>query len=780
MTASNTATQEKKPLFFAKRVADQLAAQLRAGKAPMQNDTVQNIPYNPCTGRAYHGINSLNLMMQGRRDDRWMTFDEANNAGYKIGKGEKATPVQFWAKKQLGEEKRRMQTAYLYNGDQLEFIQPMQRKPERPDPYERVTDILRDSGATVVHDQKSRSFYDSTRDEIHLPRPDSYQNIDQYCHDALNAYFHSTGHPSRLDRATFDSPKRYEQNTEELVCSVATTMMCAEIGIPTDCTKNAELSAAWADNLEKFPIQFSQAMQSMDDAVWRTLRQEQMRNIALNPENEQTWRPVAEASPAMAVKTFLAQQEVLDLADNAPAKLYSFDHDGTQVFTKPGTGYIISKKEVESPGIDGQTYDMRVKTEGYDKNGQTYDVVMAATVRQNESGLVRPIAPPQAVDINLSTRDMALPLEWNGEVTVSPCHEDESGNLIQGRSEDFPELHGVFAQCEGREDVLLASFNREKQAQYYSSLIEKQLAYQQDRPQQRQAEQPEQGREQENAAEPEREQAEQPEQSQEQSSAQPEPEQDREQLRQDAKEQIAERLTEEKQDADKAAKRAAAMMKRFEVPKEPTPYMQTKGVGLIPGALQNKASTCIPLFNANGELRSMAYIDKDGKTNYAKGTERDGCAFYDKKAVEKSPVVGFAVGVATAATVSQIIKDVPVVATMDAANIPVVAAAFKEKYPDKEQIIFADKALDKEKGLDHTKQAAEKTGARVVTPRFAPNEKNSDFSTFNDLAVKSELGKEAVREQCEAAVEQAKEMAAEKAKEKTQEKTRGNKELSRG
>ncbi len=769
MTASNTATQEKKPVFFAKRVADQLAAQLRDGKAPMQNDTVQNIPYNPCTGRSYHGINSLNLMMQGRRDDRWMTFDEANNAGYKIARGEKGTPVQFWARKQPGEEKRRMQTTYLYNGDQLEFIPPMQRKPDRPDPYERVADILKDCGATIVHDQKSRSFYDAARDEIHLPHPDSYQSINQYCHDALNAYFHSTGHPSRLDRETFDSPKRYQQNTEEMICSVATTMMCAELGIPTDCTRNAELSAAWADNLEKFPIQFSQAMQAMDDAVWRTLRQEQMRNITLNPANEQTWRPVAEASPAMAVKTFLAQQEVLTLADQSPEKLYSFDHDGTQVFTRPGTGYILSKKEVESPGMDGATFDMRVKTEGYDKNGHTYDVVMSATVRQNESELIQPITPPQAERINVSTRDMALPLEWNGSLSVAPCHEDESGTLIPGRSEEYPEFHGVFAQCEGREDVLLASFSRENQAKYYAALVEKQLAYQQDRPQQQQAtRQAEQRQEHENAMEPEPEQT-----------IQPEPEQNREQLLRDAKEKVAERLAEEKQDADKAAKRAAAMMKRFAVPTEPTPYMQTKGVDLIPGALQNKTSTCIPLHNANGELRSMAYIDKDGKTKYAKGTERDGCAFYDKKAVEKSPVVGFAVGVTTAATVSQIFKDVPVVATMDSANLPVVAAAFKEKYPDKEQVIFADRALGKENGQDHAKQAAEKTGARVVTPRFASNEKTSDFSTFNDLATKSELGKEAVREQCEAAVETAKGMVAEKAREKIQEKSRGDKGLAR-
>ena len=108
-----------------------------------------------------------------------------------------------------------------------------------------------------------------------------------------------------------------------------------------------------------------------------------------------------------------------------------------------------------------------------------------------------------------------------------------------------------------------------------------------------------------------------------------------------------------------------------------------------------------------------------------------------------------------AATVSQIFNDVPVVATMDAANLPVVAAAFKEKYPDKEQVIFADRTLGKENDQDHAKQAAEKTGAGIATPRFASNEKTSDFSTSNDLAAKSELGKDAVREQCESAVETA-------------------------
>ena len=811
MTAQSTENkQEEKKSFFSKDVAIKLAGQLRDGEAPMQRQEVQNIPYNPATGRSFHGINALNLMMQDRKDDRWMTFEDARNAGYKVKSGEKGTPVQKWARKQPGEDKQKMQTTWLFNAEQLQFIPPMQKKPERPDPYERVTEILNNCGATVVHDQKKEAFYDPAKDTIHLPQPDSYKNINNYCQDALNAYFHSTGHPSRQDRDSFDSPKRYQQNAEELICSVSTMMMCAEIGIPCDSTKNPELAKPWADNIEKFPVQFSQGMKAADDAVWRTLRQEQMRNIELNPENNQVWRPVAEASPAVAVKTFLAQQEVLTLADNEPEKVNTFQHDGKEIFNKPGTGNVLSKIEQDAPDMNGTLVTMKGRTEGYDREGNTYDIVVLATALKNSSGLMEWVAPPTAIEINLSTREMALPLDWNGKVTVGPCHEDEKGTIVPGRSDDFPEFHGAFAECGGN-DVLLASFDREKQAEHYASLVERQLQYQQERPQNqqhqagkeqeasteqqnsqgneaRQEERPqsrEQTEEREESPE-EREYREQTEQDREESPEKSESVQNPEQLRQEAKEKIAERLTEEKQDADKAAKRVAAMAKRFDVPKEPTPYMQAKGVDLIPGAYQNKASTCIPLYNADGELRSMAYADKDGKKNYAKGTDRNGCAFYDKKAVEESNVVGFAVGVATAATVSQVIKGVPVVATMDSANLPVVVAAFKEKYPEKQQIIFADKRIlnENDSGKNPVSyqafKAAQKHGAVIVSPRFGANENGKGFTDFNDLANKSKLGKEAVKEQCESALEKAKQMAAEKAREQKTEKERSNKELARG
>lgn len=67
----------------------------------------------------------------------------------------------------------------------------------------------------------------------------------------------------------------------------------------------------------------------------------------------------------------------------------------------------------------------------------------------------------------------------------------------------------------------------------------------------------------------------------------------------------------------------------------------------------------------------------------------------------------------------------------------------------------------------------------VVPPRFAATETTKDFVNFNDLAIKSEYGREAVKDQTEGTIEKAKQMAAEKTQAQTQEKSRENKAITR-
>jgi phage/plasmid primase-like uncharacterized protein len=112
--------------------------------------------------------------------------------------------------------------------------------------------------------------------------------------------------------------------------------------------------------------------------------------------------------------------------------------------------------------------------------------------------------------------------------------------------------------------------------------------------------------------------------------------------------------------------------------------------------------------------------------------------------------------------------------------------------PDKAIIIAGDDdrhldAVGKENvGKKKALEAAEAVGGRAVIPIFAPGERDANpraFTDFNDLAVKSKFGVEAVKSQVGAAVSRQIELkSAEMDKVKTrerQEKQREGKEIAR-
>ena len=56
-------------------------------------------PFNPVTGKRYHGINVLILGMDMRAfqsgDPRWMTYQQAQEKNWQVRKGEKSTTIFF-------------------------------------------------------------------------------------------------------------------------------------------------------------------------------------------------------------------------------------------------------------------------------------------------------------------------------------------------------------------------------------------------------------------------------------------------------------------------------------------------------------------------------------------------------------------------------------------------------------------------------------------------------------------------------------------------------------
>jgi phage/plasmid primase-like uncharacterized protein len=194
--------------------------------------------------------------------------------------------------------------------------------------------------------------------------------------------------------------------------------------------------------------------------------------------------------------------------------------------------------------------------------------------------------------------------------------------------------------------------------------------------------------------------------------------------------------------------------------REPTPYMNAKGIQVHSGAYTDNENkrTCIPAMDTDGTIWSIQYIAEDGTKRFAKDSKKEGCfhVLGGLEQLSKAPVIIIAEGYATAATIKEASELPAVVSAFDAGNLKAVAKALHEKYP-KTPIIIAvddDKHLEITQGVNPGKEKAMEAAKAVngirILPTFAPHEQSEHpkrFSDFNDLANQSFLGIEGVKRQ---------------------------------
>lgn len=267
---------------FHEEFAEKIIAMLEKGTAPWQQPWTPAeylAPRNPQSGTVYQGINRLNLSMSGYADPRWMTFKQANEAGYKIKRGSHATDIVFYKyTKQIDKtdengdpvldengkpekinvrlERPVISFAQVFNASQIEGIPPLEKQDHGPDwnSIERAEKILENSGAKIVHDQANRNFYRINEDTIHLTPKSSFDAPDKYYATALHELGHWTGNPFRLNRefGPFGSEK-YAR--EELRAEISSWMTCQDLGIGHDPGQHAAYVNSWIQVLKKNPME---------------------------------------------------------------------------------------------------------------------------------------------------------------------------------------------------------------------------------------------------------------------------------------------------------------------------------------------------------------------------------------------------------------------------------------------------------------------------------------------------------------------------------------------
>jgi len=165
------------------------------------------------------------------------------------------------------------------------------------------------------------------------------------------------------------------------------------------------------------------------------------------------------------------------------------------------------------------------------------------------------------------------------------------------------------------------------------------------------------------------------------------------------------------------------------------PYLIRKGVAAEPDFRQtNNGALVIPLYDVNGNFRTLQYIPPDGeKTLYEKAPKVGNFFVVGGRLTDGEPVL-YAEGYATAKSLNMLTGH-PVVMTIDAGNMLNVARVLSERYPTSPHIFMADNdhAKPVNTGLVMARQSAINTGGEFILPDLTDAERRAGYTDFNDI-----------------------------------------------
>ena len=283
-------SDDKKQLSKARQaLVDRVLSRLDAGAIPWDNG-MQGFaaPFNAVSGAHYRGMNVLNLMLAGKSDPRWITFNQATDAGYKVKKGAKGVPIELYkiidkrTKKEADFVKIRDEikdmsfdereafnkenlykvahTYHVFNASDVIGIAPYKAPELTPADIaarnERIEAAIAASAAPIFYDGNGRNYYSLALDQIHLTDRAAFTSDEFFYNKALHEMAHSTGHSSRLKRKMgngFGSP---EYAREELVAEIASVLIAAEFGLNHServIENSAEYVRSWAQLIRDNP-----------------------------------------------------------------------------------------------------------------------------------------------------------------------------------------------------------------------------------------------------------------------------------------------------------------------------------------------------------------------------------------------------------------------------------------------------------------------------------------------------------------------------------------------
>lgn len=245
-----------------KEIADEFLAALNENIIPWERPWMAWQPVNISSGKEYHGVNRMWLsyvaQKNGYNDYRWCTFNQANENGFRIRRGEKGTKVELWAwydiqtKAKLsyqeflelsskltnaGEKwderiKPISQVYLVFNAAQIEGV-PEPERTAMPVREELLAgrDRLIESIKVNFTEGGNNAFYDINNDSIHIPEYGNFKSEYEYMATFLHEAGHASGAAHRLNRNIQNTFGTKEYAREELRVEISSAFTAQAIGI---------------------------------------------------------------------------------------------------------------------------------------------------------------------------------------------------------------------------------------------------------------------------------------------------------------------------------------------------------------------------------------------------------------------------------------------------------------------------------------------------------------------------------------------------------------------
>ena len=776
-------------LSYHQEVANKIIEQLKQGQAPWikpwEAGSAHVVPFNPVTNKRYRGINALHLMHKENKDNRWLTYNQAQSMDAQVKKGEKGTKIQYWkffdektqkdesgkvvigidgipVKSKVALERPSVFYATVFNASQIDNMPELaqETRVRSWDLNEKAESILSQSGAKIEHSENNRAFYRAITDTIHLPPKDQFKSPDKYYATALHELGHWTGHESRLDRGLNNPFGSEAYAKEELRAEIASMLLGDDLGIGHDPSQHTAYISSWIKVLENDPVEIFRAAADAEKIVSHINSIEQKQEQQLTPhietKDENQKDEVAMKLPQSEEKTWLnipyhQKDTVKSLAGQLDdgSNAISWDKTNKKWFAKEGANLEVLKPWLVS----------------LKKDNEENEVI--ESLLKEKTWLIIPYSQKDTAKSIVGKLDDGTPglawdkvdkcwyarpgvasdkiKSWLPENTYSK--QESSMSPVDEFKETLISLGAIISSnhpiMDGKPHRITAEGDKagEKTLFYVGHLDGVPAGYIKNNRTGIELKWKSKGYVLSN--------------------------EEKTKLKATALKKQQHRDNEITEKQQNAALKIQKKLSQLKDVTEPTPYLKSKGIHIHSGIYVNEENktTCIPAIDVDGKVWSMQYISDDGKKRFAKDAKKEGC-FHVLGGIEKlktMPVIIISEGYATAATIKEAADLPAVVSAFDAGNLKSVAKALNEKYPDASIIIAADddKYLEDTKGInpgkDKATDAAKEVNGTVVLPVFSPNEQSNNpkqFTDFNDLAQKSSLGISAVKRQVKSIIKQ--------------------------